>query len=178
MNHADHVRLLAGGVPGPGGVWADMGAGDGAFTLALRDLAGPEVNQGALRQLADRVRGIFPGTRLEAIAADMTGPLTLERLDGIIAANSLHFVDRRKQAGVLREWRDLLRPGGRLIVVEYDADEGNRWVPFPVSFRALQRLAVHAGYEAPGLLASRPSHFLHSIYSAMLQPAQRPFDLE
>jgi ubiquinone/menaquinone biosynthesis C-methylase UbiE len=41
MNHADHVALLRAGVPGPGGVWADLGSGAGAFTLALADLIGP-----------------------------------------------------------------------------------------------------------------------------------------
>ena len=35
------MRLLRGGVPIPGGVWADFGSGDGAFTLALADLLGP-----------------------------------------------------------------------------------------------------------------------------------------
>ena len=30
-----------GGVPGPGGRWADLGSGAGAFTLALADLVGP-----------------------------------------------------------------------------------------------------------------------------------------
>lgn len=32
MDHADHLRLIRGGVPGPGGTWADFGAGGGAFT--------------------------------------------------------------------------------------------------------------------------------------------------
>jgi hypothetical protein len=32
---------LRDGVPEPGGVWADLGSGEGAFTLALADLLGP-----------------------------------------------------------------------------------------------------------------------------------------
>lgn len=42
MNHGDHVALLREGVHrrGAGAVWADLGAGDGAFTLALADLLG------------------------------------------------------------------------------------------------------------------------------------------
>ena len=40
MDHEDHVYLLRGGVPGVGGVWADLGSGRGAFTLALADLIG------------------------------------------------------------------------------------------------------------------------------------------
>ena len=37
MQHADHVALLRGGVSSPGGVWADFGAGRGAFSLALAE---------------------------------------------------------------------------------------------------------------------------------------------
>ncbi len=41
MDHADHVRLLRDGVFGGGRTWADLGSGEGAFTLALADLLGP-----------------------------------------------------------------------------------------------------------------------------------------
>ena len=43
VNHADHVQLIEAGLErDSGGVWADFGAGSGAFTLALRDIAGPD----------------------------------------------------------------------------------------------------------------------------------------
>lgn len=178
MNHADHVRLIASGVTQPGGRWADMGSGDGAFTLALRDLAGPDIeitcvdtNQGSLRQLVRRVESIFPGTALTMLSADMTSQLDLRNLDGIIAANSLHYVDPRRHSTVLRNWRSMLKPEGRLMLVEYDADEGNRWVPHPISFRALGRLATLAGFRSPVLAGSHPSGFMNSIYAAMLVPA-------
>ena len=38
MDHNDHVLLLAKGIPTQGGVWADLGSGAGAFTLALADV--------------------------------------------------------------------------------------------------------------------------------------------
>ncbi len=70
MNHADHVRLLRGGVPAPGGVWADFGSGEGAFTLALADLLGTsgeiysvDQDAGALRAACEetfRVRAEHP----------------------------------------------------------------------------------------------------------------------
>ena len=44
MDHADHVALLRAGIEagrrGSGAVWADIGSGRGAFTLALADLLG------------------------------------------------------------------------------------------------------------------------------------------
>jgi len=41
VNHTDLVGLLRDGVDAKGGQWADLGAGEGAFTLALADLLGP-----------------------------------------------------------------------------------------------------------------------------------------
>jgi len=184
MNHADHVRLIASGIPEPGGQWADMGSGDGAFTLALRDVAGSEVeivavdtNQGALRLLANKMDSIFPGANVQALPEDMTGQLDLQGLDGIIAANSLHYVDRRRQSLVLRGSRRMLRRDGRLIIVEYDADDGNRWAPFPISLKAINHLAAVAGFQPPVQLGTHPSHFLNGIYAAMLIPSPGPVDL-
>ena len=41
MDHHDHVALLLPADLSPGTSWADLGAGSGAFTLALRELLGP-----------------------------------------------------------------------------------------------------------------------------------------
>ena len=40
MDHADHVRLIRDGVAGAGPRWLELGAGEGAFTLALADILG------------------------------------------------------------------------------------------------------------------------------------------
>ena len=173
MNHDDHVRLIAAGV-GRGGVWADFGAGTGAFTLALRDVAGPDAeliaidrDRSALRALRAAMERHFPGTRLRLAEGDFTGPLALPPLDGILAANAIHYVPSRDQGALLRRWRGYLKPGGRLILVEYDADVGNRWVPYPVSFTALAALTAEAGFREPVLLGVVPSRFLGRMYAAV-----------
>ena len=43
MEHQDHVNLLKPADLARGGVWADFGAGSGAFTLALSELVGLEI---------------------------------------------------------------------------------------------------------------------------------------
>ena len=177
MQHADHVWLIeAGIVRGSGGVWADFGSGSGAFTLALRDMAGPDVeiwsvdrDAGALRSQQAAMERQFPGTRLHLSVGDFSRPLALPPLDGIVAANAIHYV--RDRATLLSGWRAFLKPTGRLILVEYDSDEGNRWVPYPVSFRSLPALADAAGYESPQLLGVYPSRFLDRIYAASLDLA-------
>jgi hypothetical protein len=82
-------------------------------------------------------------------------------------------VSSASQIQVLESWRRYLAPAGRLVLVEYDAAEGNRWVPYPVSFSRLAGLAQAAGYSAPEYLTEHPSRMLHRIYSALLRSPSR-----
>ncbi len=180
MEHKDHVYLLEGGIPGPGGVWADFGSGTGAFTLALADLIDPggvihsiDRVAGALRQQEREMQRRFPAVEVHYITADYTRPLDLPPLDGVVMANALHF--QRDKGPVLRRILGYLRPGGRYILVEYDADQGNPWVPYPLSFRTWRELAPREGFTEPQLLATVPSRFLGRIYSALsLRPEEGP----
>ena len=168
MDHADHVRLLTDGVTS-GGTWADLGAGTGAFTLALAELVGPtgevvaiDRDRGALRDLE---RALRPGgATVRTMSADFTKPIELPLLDGIVMANSLHFV--KDKLPVLALVRAMLKPSGRLLLVEYDADRGNTWVPHPMSFDTWRVLADANGFRGTRKLASVPSRFLGRIFSA------------
>jgi SAM-dependent methyltransferase len=178
MDHADHVALLRDGVARPGGTWADIGAGSGAFTLALADLLGPgativavDRDAAALRTNTDAVASRFPGVRLTPIVADFTSRLDLPPLDGLVAANSLHYVARDEQPEAIRRLAGHLRPGGTFIVVEYDADRGNPWVPHPWSAGRWPSLAEAAGLVEPGFLHRVPSRFLGGIYAASARRA-------
>ena len=162
-------------------MWADLGCGEGAFTLALRELAGPGVEIHAVDRDGRGLAGLrkamekrFPGTVLRLVEADFREQLGLLSLDGIIAANSLHFVARERQAETLSAWRSCLRPGGRLVLVEYDSDDGNRWVPYPVSFDRLGVLAAEAGFGAPVRLADRRTRIMGRMYAALAFPLSTP----
>jgi SAM-dependent methyltransferase len=182
VDHRDHVELLRGGFEpaGPDGAdWADLGSGSGAFTLALADLLGPgsrivsvDRDAGALREQAQAMAARFPATALHQVVADFTGDLAARLatpLDGIVMANSLHF--EADHVPVVWRVATLLRPGGRLVLVEYDADRGNPWVPHPLSFETWRRVAQEAGLTEPRLIGRVPSRFLGAIYSAV---AERP----
>ena len=171
MDHADLLHLIRGGVDPSGRKWADLGAGEGAFTAALADLLGPDAHitavdrdAGSLRRLRDEM-GKRSAIALEVLVADFTRPLELTGLDGILMANSLHFV--RNKGPVLESVRGMLRPCGALVVVEYGADRGNPWVPHPFSFTTWERLAAEAGFEGTRRLETLPSRFLNSLYSAV-----------
>lgn len=172
MEHKDHVRLLQGGVEGGGLVWADLGSGGGAFTLALADLLGSageiysvDKDKDALREQERAMLARFPGSTAHYIAADFTRPLALPPLDGLVMANSLHFL--RSKDATLQLARSYLKPGGRFILVEYNSDSGNMWVPHPLAYPAWQALARKNGFIDTRLLATVHSRFLHEIYSAL-----------
>jgi hypothetical protein len=80
-------------------------------------------------------------------------------------ANALHFV--RDKGPVLRRIHGYLKEGGHLIVVEYDTDRGNRWVPFPFCYATWERLAQENGFTVTRRLHTVPSSFLGRIYSAV-----------
>jgi len=170
MEHADLVSLLRDGVvPGE---WADLGSGSGAFTLALADLLGPgarihsiDRDGGVLRRQREAFERRFPDAAVEYREADFTRPLDLPPLDGVVMANSLHFV--RDKGPVLERVRDLLKPGGRLLLVEYDSDLGNPWVPHPLSYATWELLAPTRGFGRTRLLARVPSRYFGAIYSAL-----------
>jgi ubiquinone/menaquinone biosynthesis C-methylase UbiE len=172
MNHNDHVNLLRPAHLTPGTVWADFGAG--AFTLALRELLGPDSDiyavdkdRARLAELKQAWRARFgdDAPRLHLLPADFTQPLEIPALDGLLMANSLHFF--KDKLRVLRHVRSFLKPGGALLLVEYNVDSGNLWVPHPLSFETWRTLAPQAGFTEPRLLANAPSSFLRGFYSAV-----------
>lgn len=171
MDHADHVRLIREGVEGGGRIWADLGSGRGAFTLALADLLGPggvihsvDVDRRALEEQRRRMGARFPDTAVHYHHADMRS-VDLPELDGVVMANSLYFVADKEP--LLRRLRARLRPAGRLVLVEYDSDRGNPWVPHPLSYSTWESLAARCGFRETRRLATVPSRFLGRIYSAL-----------
>ena len=173
MDHADHVNLLRPAGLTPGASFADLGAGSGAFTLALRELLGPgaeiyavDKDRNRLNALEGAHRSRFGGVeKLHLIHADFTSEIDLFPLDGALMANSLHYF--RAKEKVLRLVQKFIKPGGTFLLVEYNVDRGNPWVPHPLSFETFHELALRAGFSEPRLLAKRPSSFLHEFYSAI-----------
>ena len=184
MKLADAVDLIRPAVR-DGGTWADLGAGKGLFSRALAEILGPkgrvvavDRDRWALGVLAMRARLQTGGAPIEVLAGDFReleaiSSLEGRTLDGALFANALHFV--AEAGSVLRRWAERLRDGSDLVVVEYDLETANPWVPHPVSLDRLQTMAAEAGLPAPEELGRRPSAYHGEIYCAVLpgRPVRR-----
>lgn len=156
------IDLIRSGVPRSDRVWADLGAGCGNFTYALRALLDPAAtiyaidrDERAVRSLGRRVRSDPTGAAIQPVHADFTAPLDLPVLDGVLIANALHFVG--DQPAAIDRMMRLVRPGGRLLVVEYELDRSRPWVPVPLPFGRFGTLTVAAGLHNPTLVGQRRS---------------------
>ena len=165
MNRAELVELIREGVAGAGPRWADLGAGEGNFTLALLDVLGPEASVTAVDRDARALRALAGQAGVETRTADFTRPTGLADLDGVLMANSLHFV--RDKPAVLELVGRMLRCSGRLVVVEYSTDRGNPWVPHPFTYERWEKMAARAGFVSTRLLRTVPSSHFGSMYSAV-----------
>jgi ubiquinone/menaquinone biosynthesis C-methylase UbiE len=171
MTHQDHVRLIKNAIPKEAGIWADLGSGEGAFTLALAECS-PEStiysidkSQGSLEIQKDEFDRMFPNVDVNFIQVDFTTGLNLPKLDGIIMANSLHYIKDKKS--ILKKLKEVLKPDGKFVLIEYNADQGNQWVPYPLSFETFESLAQEAGFTKPEFISSVPSRFLEEIYCSL-----------
>jgi ubiquinone/menaquinone biosynthesis C-methylase UbiE len=166
------------GIPSPGGVWADLGSGTGAFTLALAELIGlggviysVDKDRAALHEQELAMRKSFPDLPIHYLVADFTRPLDLPPLDGILMANALHYY-KHKEPLVQRTIR-YLKPEGRFVLIEYNVDRGNIWVPYPISYQTWENLARRSGFTDTRLLAKHPSRFLKEFFSSLsIAPAE------
>ena len=174
MQIRDAVALIADAIPrDAGNIWADFGAGDGTFTRALVELLGPESRIYAIDRDARALAAIdaWPDAvrrSVTPVVADFTRPLdNLPELDGALFANTLHFVPNAGE--VLARLARLVKPGGRVVVIEYDRRAASRWVPYPIASSRLPSLAMEAGLSTPVITARRPSDYGGEIYVASLR---------
>jgi hypothetical protein len=79
-------------------------------------------------------------------------------------ANALHFI-QEQQAFVRR----LLSVTDRFLIVEYERSKPNSWGPYPLGFERLRQLFTEAGVERVERLATRPSLFGGTMYSALAE---------
>jgi hypothetical protein len=148
--------------------WCDLGCGTGMFTLALAQalvsgstIHAVDLDSKALESIPDEDHGVV----IRKVLADLRSPgLRLPSVDGILMANSLHFIQDQ-----LLFIEKLLPLTNSFLIVEYERSKPSPWVPYPVHFEKAQRLFNESGVERVEKLSAQRSRFGGTIYSALAQ---------
>ncbi len=149
-------------------IWADLGCGDGLFTNALSQL----LINGSLIYAVDKNKRplknveVRDGTELKKLALNfVTDEIQVKNLSGILMANSFHFIKDKNT--FINKLFNCLGDDGYIIMVEYDTDKSNFWVPYPMSFNNLKKFFMQYNCTTEKL-HTMPSRFNGTIYSAII----------
>ena len=153
-------------------LWYDLGAGTGMFTMALAHLlderskiVAVDRNASSLRQIPATMNNVV----IETQHSDFTkSALPYQHADGILMANSFHYVKNKK--ALIHRLATNLKPLHSFLIIEYDTEKWNPWVPFPISFLSLKKFFEDEGYESVIKLNDRKSAYGRSMmYAAIIR---------
>lgn len=177
MRIRDAVAMLASGELEnlPPGTWADLGCGTGTFTEALAMILPPrsriyamDADQAALERVPSRHGQVT----IQRVAGDFTRvPWPFEDLDGLLMANSLHYVE--DQPAFIKSCLRQLKGRWRFVIVEYNTTRATSWVPYPVDRSRLVELFTAAGDVSTTFLGTRQSLYQRAaLYAAVVMPSR------
>jgi ubiquinone/menaquinone biosynthesis C-methylase UbiE len=170
MQLNEAVKLIQHSVIKEKTAYADLGCGDGLFTKALAQLLMPQSAIYAVDKNQTALNNFIVDADIEIKKLNIdfiNDELPFKNLSGILMANSLHYVED-KNAFLLKA-KASLSPGGYFIIVEYDTDKANHWVPYPVSFSSLPILFEKINFHAVQKLQTHPSRYWRTMYSALIK---------
>ncbi len=107
----------------PGMRIADLGAGTGVFSVPLGKAVGAsgkiyaiDVDSGLLAIVAEKAKteGL---TNIQTVVAGATDPRLPEPVDLLFICDTMHHLP--DQASYVRQFSKLLRPGGRVVVIDF-----------------------------------------------------------
>ena len=149
--------------------WLDLGCGSGTFTNALAALlaAGSEIV--AVDKAPQQFKPNITHSPVHFLQADFTTELLpVAGVDGIFMSNALHYVADQKP--FIQRIETYFAKQKQFLIVEYDREKANQWVPFPLSFERLRRLFSSLGYFNIQKLNERPSAYGQgNMYLAHIQ---------
>jgi len=128
-------------------IWADLGSGSGTFTKALSFLLGYGSKIYAVDKESQRIKPSTGGdAEIEFVNLNFVDDtLPFRNLDGILMANSLHFV--KDKSAFIERIKKHLKADGQMIVVEYERNEPTAWVPYPIGLNNLVQTFSACGFS-------------------------------
>jgi SAM-dependent methyltransferase len=130
----------------------DVGCGTGSLlTLLARDeraelLVGLDYAKEMVRRAADKSAASEHAEKLQVINGDSERlPLADQSFDIVTCCNSFHHYPH--QAAAIREFRRVLRPGGRLVLIDGFRDNVVGWVVFDVAVALAEKHVHHASWS-------------------------------
>lgn len=152
-------------------IWADLGCGSGMFTYALANVLKPGSSIYAIDKIISNWQPQINTSKILIHQQQLdfvSEELELPGLDGILMANSLHYVENK--VALVNKLSKKLNDDGIFLLIEYDTAASNPWVPFPVSFNSLQVIFKKAGYSNVEKLHEKSSAFGRSnLYSVCIK---------
>ncbi|MGN8224634.1 class I SAM-dependent methyltransferase [Gracilimonas sp. BCB1] len=139
--------------------WLDLGCGSGLFSDALAELL-PEASEVLMIDKVNQapIKSAVAGVHFEFLQIDFNKQaLPNTGFDGIMMANSLHYVRNKKP--FVQKLKKNLSDNGRLILVEYNTEVSNPWIPHPIPLNRLEELFLDSGFEAVRKIGERPSRY-------------------
>jgi ubiquinone/menaquinone biosynthesis C-methylase UbiE len=173
MELNEAISFLPNDIVAPGKTkWADLGCGTGTFTLALASMLKPLSTIYALdadSSSLKRIPGNYNGVVIEKQQGNFEkDELPFTGLDGILMANSLHYV--KDKTSFINKISRMLQSAGCFLLVEYDTEKSNQWVPYPLNFLNANDLFKEAGFSSTRKLQEKPSLFGRAnLYSMLIK---------
>lgn len=158
---------------------ADVGAGDGYFTFLLAEQVGQEgkvyasdIDEKALQVIRDRCKKEEIKNVSVVLGKEDDPLLPKGSIDLVLMVNTIHLVEKKDV--FLKNIMTSLKPGGILVIVQWDADkmdaEAPGWDPKDRELYTLRTNLGHiygAGYEVLDIMAFLP---MQNIY--ICRPAE------
>jgi len=153
-------------------VWADLGCGKGTFTAALAHYLQPgsTIYAADLELPKGWLIAVPEGISVQPVQLDFVKEeWPFSQLDGIVLGNALHYV--KDQPAFIERIKNALVPDGRLLIVEYDTDKPiPKWVPYPISYKSLEKTFSGHGFRNIEKLHTRTSVYGNAdLYTALIR---------
>ena len=170
MNISDAISLInhSSALKNSPEIWADLGCGAGTFTEALSNILPENSEIIAIDKSQQKLPLSYQNSvKIAFLHSDFEKEeLQLPSLDGILMANSIHYVKNKSE--LLKRLITLFKERPKFLLVEYDTSSANPWVPFPLPFSELKKLFDDVGLTSIEKIGERNSLYGEKMYSALI----------